>query len=224
MSKGGYKKMKKNMYSLILAEDVVNAIDKLAEEENTNRSNLINEILAEYVSVTTPEKRINDIFHGIEDLFKQLTGQQVYYQQHDNTLSIKSALEYRYRPTIRYEVELYRAQGGTVGELKVNFRTQSPQLLNRLTEFFALWTRLEELYVARYFEGAEINYTLDETRWTRTLKVPRNTLYGQVELSRAITDYVRTFDRLMKKRLSGAAATEIENDYLDALNGGMLII
>lgn len=216
--------MKKNMYSLILAEDVVNAIDKLAEEENTSRSNLINEILAEYVSVTTPEKRINDIFHGIEDLFKQLTGQQVYYQQHDNTLSIKSALEYRYRPTIRYEVELYRAQGGTVGELKVNFRTQSPQLLNRLTEFFALWTRLEELYVARYFEGAEINYTLDETRWTRTLKVPRNTLYGQVELSRAITDYVRTFDRLMKKRLSGAAATEIENDYLDALNGGMLII
>ncbi len=216
--------MKKNMYSLILAEDVVNAIDKLAEEENTSRSNLINEILAEYVSVTTPEKRINDIFHGIEDLFKQLTGQQVYYQQHDNTLSIKSALEYRYRPTIRYEVELYRAQSGTVGELKVNFRTQSPQLLNRLTEFFALWTRLEELYVARYFEGAEINYTLDETRWTRTLKVPRNTLYGQVELSRAITDYVRTFDRLMKKRLSGAAATEIENDYLDALNGGMLII
>ena len=216
--------MKKNMYSLILAEDVVNAIDKLAEEENTNRSNLINEILAEYVSVTTPEKRINDIFHGIEDLFKQLTGQQVYYQQHDNTLSIKSALEYRYRPTIRYEVELYRAQSGTVGELKVNFRTQSPQLLNRLTEFFALWTRLEELYVARYFEGAEINYTLDETRWTRTLKVPRNTLYGQVELSRAITDYVRTFDQLMKKRLSGAAATEIENDYLDALNGGMLII
>lgn len=216
--------MKKNMYSLILAEDVINAIDKLAEEENTSRSNLINEILAEYVSVTTPEKRINDIFHGIEDLFKQLTGQQVYYQQHDNTLSIKSALEYRYRPTIRYEVELYRAQGGTVGELKVNFRTQSPQLLNRLTEFFALWTRLEELYVARYFEGAEINYTLDETRWTRTLKVPRNTLYGQVELSRAITDYVRTFDRLMKKRLSGAAATEIENDYLDALNGGMLII
>ena len=212
------------MYSLILAEDVVNAIDKLAEEENTNRSNLINEILAEYVSVTTPEKRINDIFHGIEDLFKQLTGQQVYYQQHDNTLSIKSALEYRYRPTIRYEVELYRTQDGTVGELKVNFRTQSPQLLNRLTEFFAMWTRLEELYVARYFNDSEINYTLDETRWTRTLAVPKNAGYDDKELSRAITDYVSTFDRLMKKRLSGAAATEIENEYLDALNGGMIII
>ena len=216
--------MKKNMYSLILTEDVVNAIDKLAEEENTNRSNLINEILAEYVSVTTPEKRINDIFHGIEDLFKQLTGQQVYYQQHDNTLSIKSALEYRYRPTIRYEVELYRTQDGTVGELKVNFRTQSPQLLNRLTEFFALWTRLEELYVARYFNDSEINYTLDETRWTRTLAVPKNAGYDDKELSRAITDYVSTFDRLMKKRLSGASATEIENEYLDALNGGMIII
>ena len=148
----------------------------------------------------------------------------MYYRQHDNTLSIKSALEYRYRPTIRYEVELYRTQDGTVGELKVNFRTQSPQLLNRLTEFFALWTRLEELYVARYFNDSEINYTLDETRWTRTLAVPKNAGYDDKELSRAITDYISTFDRLMKKRLNGASATEIENEYLDALNGGMIII
>ena len=34
--------MKKNMYSLMLAEDVVRAIDDLAAQEGTNRSNLIN--------------------------------------------------------------------------------------------------------------------------------------------------------------------------------------
>ena len=32
--------MKKNMYSLMLAEDVIQAIDELASEKNTNRSNL----------------------------------------------------------------------------------------------------------------------------------------------------------------------------------------
>lgn len=47
--------MKKNMYSLMLAEKVVQAIDRLASEKGTNRSNLINQILAEYVSLTTPE-------------------------------------------------------------------------------------------------------------------------------------------------------------------------
>ena len=38
--------MKKNMYSLMLAEEVIREIDKLAEQNNTNRSNLVNQILA----------------------------------------------------------------------------------------------------------------------------------------------------------------------------------
>ena len=54
--------MKKNMYSLMLAEDVIRAIDDLAEEKGTNRSNLVNQILAEYVSLKTPEKRVQNIF------------------------------------------------------------------------------------------------------------------------------------------------------------------
>ena len=61
--------MKKAMYSLMLSEKVVEEIDRLAEKEGTNRSNLVNQILAEYVSVITPEKRISDIFDKIESLF-----------------------------------------------------------------------------------------------------------------------------------------------------------
>ena len=139
------------MYSLILAEKVIDEIDRLAASENTNRSNLINQILAEYVSVTTPEKRIAQIFDEMENLFKSAADLPVYHQQHDNTLSIKSALCYRYRPTIRYEVELFRtAENGAFGQLKVNFRTQSPELLTMLTDFFSLWRRLEEIYFPIY--------------------------------------------------------------------------
>lgn len=43
------------MYSLILAEDVVDEIDKMADAEGTNRSYLINRILADYVGIDTPE-------------------------------------------------------------------------------------------------------------------------------------------------------------------------
>ena len=38
--------MKKSMYSLMLADEVVKAVDELAAEHGTNRSNMINQILA----------------------------------------------------------------------------------------------------------------------------------------------------------------------------------
>ena len=60
--------MNKSMYSLILMDDVVREIDKIALRMNTNRSNLVNQILAEYASMMTPEKRINSIFKYIESL------------------------------------------------------------------------------------------------------------------------------------------------------------
>ena len=50
--------LQKSLYSLMLMDDVVREIDRLALQQNTNRSNFINQILAEYVSLMTPEKRI----------------------------------------------------------------------------------------------------------------------------------------------------------------------
>ena len=48
--------MKKNLYSLTLSDEVVREVDALAHRMGTNRSNLINQILAEYVRYTTPER------------------------------------------------------------------------------------------------------------------------------------------------------------------------
>ena len=53
--------MKKNVYSLVLSEDVVHEIDKMAYRQGTNRSNLVNQILAEYASLITPERRISHL-------------------------------------------------------------------------------------------------------------------------------------------------------------------
>ena len=41
--------MKKAVYSLVLSEDVVDAVDRMAYSRGTSRSNLINQILAEAV-------------------------------------------------------------------------------------------------------------------------------------------------------------------------------
>ena len=65
------------MYSLILMDDVVREVDALAKQQNTNRSNMINQILAEYVSLVTPEKRINNIFTYIESFLGNNTFNQI---------------------------------------------------------------------------------------------------------------------------------------------------
>ena len=139
--------MKKNMYSLMLAEEVIREIDKLAEQNNTNRSNLVNQILAEYVSLTTPEKHIQNIFEIIGNMMGNRGNFLLYSQPNDLTMSIKSSLKYHYRPTIRYEVEMYRTPKETIGQLKIIFRTQSPELLVELTRFFKIWMQLETIYM-----------------------------------------------------------------------------
>ena len=60
--------MKKTLYSLMLSDDVVREIDAMAHRYGTNRSNLINQILAEHVDLVTPERRIRDIFRQMETL------------------------------------------------------------------------------------------------------------------------------------------------------------
>ena len=62
--------MKRSVYSLVLSDDVVEAVDRLAYQQNTSRSNLINQILAQAVSFVTPEMRMREIFSQVETLKK----------------------------------------------------------------------------------------------------------------------------------------------------------
>ena len=114
--------MKKTLYSLMLSEDVVAEVDRLAHRLGTNRSNLINQILAEHVNLVTPERRINDIFSAIEQLMTPSRELVPFVSPNAMTMSLKSSLEYKYRPTVKYEVELYRGDSDCLGELTVIFR------------------------------------------------------------------------------------------------------
>ncbi len=99
--------MKKTLYSLMLNEEVVREIDRMAHRMGTNRSALINQILADYTSVMTPERRIESIFHEIEQLVAPARDLVPFFAPHTTSMSLKSSLEYKYRPTVKYEVALY---------------------------------------------------------------------------------------------------------------------
>ena len=210
--------MQKSVYSIVLSDDVVAQIDRLAYRHNTNRSNMINQILAEYVSYVTPEKRMQDTFRRMESILQAADTFQVLMQPTESTLTLRSAIAYKYNPTVRYAVELYRTPGDTVGELRVSLRSQNSTLLLYLTQFFRLWMKIESAYLPQTMYHAE------DGRLTRTLRptaVVKNadadTLSSQT-LGELLSAYVALFDNALKcffyhLETPSAAAAETERMY-----------
>lgn len=239
--------MKKNVYSLVLSEDVIAAVDRLAYQHSTNRSNMINQILAEYVSYVTPEKRMQQILQQVEALLNgQDTFQVMVANSSDSMLSLRSALAYKYNPTVRYSVELYRsntantadtANPAAVGALKVSLRTQNANLILTMQQFYELWIRLEQHYLGQSGPGGRRSYTVEGGRMTRELRPAlatgaangniRSNAAAMTEqaLGQAIARYVQTLDQCMKVYFynldnPNGAIREIENRYATYLQSG----
>ena len=222
--------MSKSVYSIVLTDEVVEAIDRLAYSMNTSRSNLINQILAERVSYVTPEKRMSDIFGTLEKLMTQSGDNfRIQPQPSEAMLSIRSALKYKYKPTIRYSLQLYRATDGTIGELKVSFRTQSAELKNILTDFLKLWAELENTYIVHFFPDG-IRYVIEDGRFTRIFRLPKG-MEGQStqQIGKAIAEYIQMFDEILKVYFgcldgSGDPRVEARKAYIRYLEKGIVII
>ena len=133
--------MKKSVYSIVLMDDVIRAVDAEAYRLGTSRSNLINQILAQHLSCVTPEMRMRDIFESVAEQIG--TAFQIQQQRSASLMTIRSALEYRYRPTISYKVELNRVPDEYLGTLKVQIRTQSQSVSMLFNEFFVYRAGME---------------------------------------------------------------------------------
>ena len=134
--------MKRSVYSLVLMDDVIKAVDEQAYRLGTSRSNLINQILAERLSCVTPEMRMREIFDSMTELIGGAF--RIQQQRSASLMTLRTALDYKYRPTINFKVELERALVDYLGTLRVQIRTQSAALINLFDSFFSGWVSLEK--------------------------------------------------------------------------------
>ncbi|MCD7845441.1 MAG: ribbon-helix-helix domain-containing protein [Oscillospiraceae bacterium] len=216
--------MKKTLYSLMLSDDVVRAVDEMAHRLGTNRSALVNQILAEYVDMETPEGQIQDIFRQIGELLVSDRELVPFVTPNANSISVKSSLQYRYRPTVKYSVELYRNWESALGELSVVFRTQSQELLDAMAAFFRLWKQVEDELIAPY-RRQPVEYALYAGRFTRTIALAAGRNYTTGDIAGAVSAYVRLFDRLMKGYLAHTmTGQEVYNEYVRWLREGNTIL
>lgn len=183
--------MKKSVYSLVLMDEVVEQVDRLAYSMHTNRSNMINQILAEYCSMLTPEKRMQTTLNQLEQLLGEM-GFQPLAQPTGTMLMVRSALNYKYNPSVRYRVELFRSMEPEFGQLQVQLRTQNQELIYYVNEFMVVWAKLEQEYLDHPREKVENGRFLRNLRYNRAFD-------GNGELiGESIKSYVNYFDRTLK--------------------------
>ena len=223
--------MKKSVYSLVLMDEVVRAIDQMAYENNTSRSNFINQILAEKVMLITPEMRMKDIFDKIIDSMEDEKKFQVRLQQSDYCLSIMSILDYKYNPTIRYFFELYRTADKAIGELKITSRTQSRDLQRYLYEFFQYFSKLEQVYMARYFPKRPTPHFISDGdgRFIRELILIDQHGITTDTIALAMGNYVQMLDSLLEIYLTHLhdiemSTKKIKQVYSNFLNSNPTLI
>lgn len=178
--------MNKSVYSLVLNDRVVEELDLLAYRRGTSRSALINQILADFVSYQTPEMRLRQVLDSAVSALDRAEALQLMLQPAGTSMALRSALRYKYNPTVKYSVELHKAPGSEVGVLKVSLRSQSRSLLDCFAAFCSLWHRLEQISDAGWESG----------RYLRPLRL-RGPIPGD-RLGREIVEYVSCFDSALK--------------------------
>jgi hypothetical protein len=221
--------MGRSVYSLVLIDEIVEAVDKLAYEKNTSRSNLINQILAKYFCFNTPEMRMREIFENVEQSMCNIDCFQIQFQPSSTMISIRSALRYRYKPTIRYMLELYRLCEPAMGELRVTMRTQNSTLIDILTSFFEFWSTLENKYIGSLFPDGNVFCSVEPGKYLRQFILPQNENEQTNDIiASAISNYIYFIDSCLKLYFSkldnlNEAAYFIENKYCDYLKNNVII-
>ena len=214
--------MNKRVYSLVLSDEIVQEIDRMAYEAGASRSAMVNQILADSVRYTTPEKRMREVFSAVEQM---LIGSvfEPQLQPSESMFSLRSALDYKYNPSVRYSVELYRNALPMLGELRVSIRSQNSALVLALLQFFKLWTRVETAYIGR------VECAMEDGRYLRKLRLSGESQPTNEQIGEGIAGYINLLDSAMKLYFQNSndpalAMASVEKRYVSHIRGGGMIL
>ncbi|QUI22849.1 hypothetical protein HZI73_11350 [Vallitalea pronyensis] len=151
--------MKKSIYSLVLLDDVVEAVDQLAYRKNTNRSQLINDLLAERLGLLTPRQQVMHVMERISDMVgnEQI---QVKSKNDYGSLQFGTFIKYKYKPSIRYSFEFNVSnEHERYAVLKIQSRSKSEELNKHLDRFFNAMCYIDQKRFPEIYQREIINKT-----------------------------------------------------------------
>lgn len=191
--------MNKNIYSIVLFDELVEALDQLAYKKSINRSQLINELLAEQLGLLTPNKKIRILLERLKEQLNEMKYFRV--KSKENQLELGTFIKYKYNPAIKYHIELCSKGQNKHILLKVSSRTTSSELIQKLNHFFEI---ISEIDIKRFQEiyGITINNKIsDNTNYKFIRQFMPNTPFDNLEvdnLSTYVYLYIKMIDTSLK--------------------------
>ena len=174
---------------------------------------------------------MREVFDRMEKLLLSTEAEHPAFQllslPSDTMFNLRSAIRYKYNPTARYSVELYRQpEDGVFGELRVSIRTQNRNLIEAMKQFYELWTEVERNH-------RDVESSVDEQgRISRKLRLSfRDENHEEVSgltVGDVLSQYITTFDRGLKAYFDclqqddvtrDGVMAELENIYSKYLQG-----
>ena len=194
--------MAKTVYSVILSDDVVAAVDALAAREGRSRSAEIDRLLAECLGVKTSEA----VFREVLAAAKSAAGEGIVQStlSPKGTLSMRSALRYKYNPYLLYTLEM-SGETDTAGDLSVSLRSRNQALTDDIRSFFELWSELEQKYLP--CPPPQSAPAAAQDRYRRRLRCPAADVEATT-LGAALAGYVNLLDECIKTFFANAGDPE----------------
>lgn len=210
--------MGKNVYSIVLDDQIVLELDQFAGRCGISRSAAINQILAQHLQLATPQQQIQQIFAGLEQMAKETALQLLSVSQ--GQMQLRSPLQYKYNPTLRYQIELYSDDKQYMGIFRAGMRTQNQTLLAYLQQFYQMWNFLEKKYA---INPQEICTQTENGRFVRCLRwLPPN--HHPQQQGEQIAQYVHVFDQCLKAFFSmpeTQGVNKIQTLYLQQMDSDL---
>lgn len=136
--------MSKQIYSLVLSEQVVEKVDREALVRGISRSQIINDLLCQSFGVWTPDLKMNRVMDLMTEAFRGLDTMQMVSATHGNTLQLRTSVSYKYKPKLKYVIEMSGKNHPLLANLKIYSRTTSEPFLQCLVMFFGYISDFEE--------------------------------------------------------------------------------
>ncbi len=204
--------MKKSIYSLVLHDEVVARLDRMAARRGLSRSALADEVLAQHVAFVTQSARLSALAVAIAASLDRDGNLSFALHELGGALELCASLGVKYSPTVKYMI----IPDGEAYTLTVTLRTQSRKLARDITRFFELWTHIERAY------GRASGGEWHSCAMTRTLELTHDAGGDEVRQAETILGYICAADKAMRAYFSSlgdmqAAVRLMEAALLDYL-------
>lgn len=193
--------MSKQIYSLVLSEQVVEKIDREALVRGSNRSQIINDMLCESFGVWTPDLKMNRVMDLMSATLGDLETMEMVSATHGNTLQLRTSVAYKYKPKLKYVIEMSGKSHPTMAVLKIYSRTTSELFLQSLVMFFGYLNDFEEQIEAsiNFRRVASLGYAFDEKRFIKEIECDWTTKDVEAEaIAQYLSNYIQFLDEGIK--------------------------